>query len=113
MVRRARQHPRLCSMPPEPLALLSLPDLTAERWEHLRPFLPPQARTGRPAIEHRLMVEGLLWMMRTGASWRDLPPRFGPWQTISSRYQRWRKEGRWQSMLQILQQPEIPLLSSA
>jgi transposase len=113
MLRRARQHPLPLPALPEPLALLSLPDLTPERWEPLRAFLPPQASRGRPAGEHRLIVEGILWIMRTGSSWRDLPARFGPWQTIASRYRQWRKEGRWQLMLQVLQQPEAPLLSSA
>jgi hypothetical protein len=112
-LRRARQQPLAFPSVPEPLALLSLAELTPERWEQLRPFLPPQARTGRPAIEHRLMVEGILWIMRTGSSWRDLPARFGPWQTVASRYRQWRKEGRWQLMLQVLQPLEVPRLSSA
>jgi transposase len=87
--------------------ILGLPELTAERWERLRPLLPAQASTGRPALEHRLMVEGIWWIMSTGSSWRDLPARFGPWSTVSSRYQRWRKEGRWTVLLQALQQPEL------
>jgi transposase len=62
-------------------------------------------------MEHRLIVEGIWWIMSTGSSWRDLPARFGPWQTVSSRYQRWWKEERWTLLLQALQQPE--LLSSA
>src|SRR5947209_8695117 len=80
----------------------------------LGPLLPQQAATGRPAVEHRLIVEGILWVMRTGSAWRELPARFGPWQTVVSRYQRWRKEGRWARMLQVLQQPaEMPITSSA
>ena len=62
-------------------------------------------------MEHRLIVEGIFWIISTGSSWRDLPVRFGSWQTVSSRYQRWRKEGRWTLLLQAFQQPE--LLSSA
>jgi transposase len=97
----------------EPIALAGLEALTPERWEHLRPLLPQQAATGRPAVEHRLIVEGILWIMRTGSAWRALPERFGPWQTVASRYQRWRKEGRWARMLQVLQRAEVPITSSA
>jgi len=72
-------------------------------FEQLRPLLPPQKpQTGRPAIDHRLVVEGMLWVARTGSSWRELPERFGPWSTVSSRYQRWCKEGVWQRILQVL-----------
>lgn len=106
-----RQSPLLSSVVPPPVAIRGLPELTAERWELLRPFLLPQARIGRPALEHRLIVEGIFWIMSTGSSWRDLPARFGPWQTVFSRYQRWRKEGRWTRMLQVFQEPQ--LLSSA
>ena len=93
------------------MMVIGLPELTAERWERLRPLLPPQASTGRPALEHRLIVEGILWIISTGSSWRDLPARFGPWQTVSGRYQRWRKDGRWTLLLQAFQQSEH--LSSA
>ena len=114
VARRARQHPLAAERVVEPIALAGLEALTPERWEQLRPLLPQQAATGRPAVEHRLIVEGILWIMRTGSAWRELPARFGPWQTVASRYQRWRKEGRWARMLQVLQQPaEVPITSSA
>ena len=45
----------------------------------------------------------MLWVMRTGAAWRDLPARFGPWETVHGRYQRWRKAGLWQQILDALQ----------
>ena len=82
-------------------------------FEQLCPLLPPQKpQTGRPAIDHRLVVEGLLWVMRTGSSWRELPERFGPWSTVSSRYQRWCKVGVWQRSLKVLLPQEV-LPSSA
>ena len=53
--------------------------LSDAAWARLRPLLPPQKpRTGRPAKDHRLVVEGILWALRTGAPWRDLPERYGP-----------------------------------
>ena len=60
---------------------------TDEQWERLKSLLPPQKpRTGRPSRDHRTIVDGILWVLRTGAPWRDLPERYGPWQTVASRY---------------------------
>jgi transposase len=73
-------------------------ELTDSQWKRLRPLLPPQkppTGTGRPAKEHRTVLEGMLWVLRTGAPWRDLPLRFGSWETVSSRFYRWRWAGVW------------------
>ena len=80
-------------------------DLTNRQWERLAPLLPPQKpKTGRPAHDHRLIINGILWILRTGAPWRDLPAPYGPWQTVASRFYRWRKAGIWQQILEALQQ---------
>jgi hypothetical protein len=113
-LRRARQAPTVSAEPATPLRLLGVPALTDEHWEQLRPLLPPQKpQTGRPAVDHRRIVEGMLWVARTGSSWRELPERFGPWSTVSSRYQRWCKEGLWARILQVLLPSEGAFLSSA
>jgi len=79
-------------------------DLTNEQWERLQPFLPPQKpRTGRPALDHRTVLNGILWVLRTGAPWRDLPERYGKWTTVYSRFQRWRKAGVWNRILKDVQ----------
>ena len=80
-------------------------ELTDEQWERLKSLLPPQkARTGRPSRDHRTIVDGILWVLRTGAPWRDLPERYGPWQAVASRFYRWRKAGVWRRVLEALQQ---------
>ena len=113
-LRRARQAPAVSADPPAPLPLLGVPALTDEHWEQVRPLLPPQKpQTGRPATDHRLIVEGILWVACTGSSWRELPERFGPWSTVASRYQRWLKEGLWTRILQVLLPSEASFLSSA
>ncbi len=113
-LRRARQAPVISVNPPAPLRLLGLPALTDEYWERLHPLLPPQKpATGRPATDHRLIVEALLWVARTGSSWRELPERFGPWSTVASRYHRWLKEGLWTRILHVLLPSEAVFLSSA
>lgn len=111
--RRACQQPTAAEQVALPIRVEGLRELTPLCWEHLRPFLPQAAATGRLAGDHRLVVEAILWVMRTGSSWRALPAQFGPWQTVASRYHRWYKEGRWAHMLQVLRQPELPLTSSA
>jgi transposase len=79
--------------------------LTDEQWERLRTVLPPQKpTTGHPAKDHRLVVNGILWILRTGAPWRDLPTDYGPWQTCSTRFYRWVKAGVWDQVLAELQQ---------
>jgi hypothetical protein len=87
-------------------------ELTEERWRRVCPLLPPQRPpTGRPNTDHRAVLAGMLWVMGTGAAWRDLPDRFGPWQTVHSRYRRWRQAGLWQRILDALDQ-EDPALSA-
>ena len=79
-------------------------ELTNEQWARLRPLLPAQRPPrGRPARDHRTVLSGMLWVLRTGAPWRDLPERFGPWSTVWSRFRRWTAAGVWQRILRALQ----------
>jgi transposase len=79
-------------------------ELTDDQWGRLAPLLPPQRpRTGRPAKDHRTVLNGILWILRTGAPWRDLPDRYGAWQTVYSRFRRWREAGIWDRVLTALQ----------
>jgi transposase len=73
-------------------------DLTDRRWRRLRPHLP-RSRTGRPRADDRRFVNGMLWIARTGAPWRDLPERYGKWSSVSSRFYRWRQAGVWDHIL--------------
>lgn len=80
-------------------------ELTEEQWSHLEPLLPPQKPgPGRPAKDHRTIINGILWIDKTGAPWRDLPERYGPWQTVATRFYRWTKQGLWQKILAQVQQ---------
>ena len=79
-------------------------DLTDNQWEHLKPHLPPQKpRRGRPNADHRRIINAILWIDRTGAPWRDLPEKYGPWRTVASRFYRWQKAGVWDRILRALQ----------
>lgn len=80
-------------------------ELSDEQWAKLAPLLPPlRPATGRPARDHRTIINGILWLLKTGAPWRDLPERFGPWRTVVSRFYRWRQAGIWDRVLARLQQ---------
>ena len=73
-------------------------ELSDAAWALIGPLLPqPKSgpgRRGRPAKSARTMLNGVLWLLRTGAPWRDLPRfRFGPWQTVYTRFSCWRAEG--------------------
>ena len=78
--------------------------LTDEQWARLRPLLPPAPQgRGRPRIDDRLVVEGIIWRLATGVPWRDLPERFGSWRTVYSRFRRWQGAGVWERTLATLQ----------
>lgn len=80
-------------------------NLTEGQWKLLLPLLPAQKpETGRPSNDHRKTINGILWILRTGAPWRDLPSRYGSWETVAGRFYRWSKTGLWQKILQSLQQ---------
>ncbi len=74
-------------------------ELTDTAWGAIAPLLPENGRRGRPWADHRKVIDGILWKMRTGAPWRDLPERYGPWQTCYDRFVRWRRDGTWERLL--------------
>jgi transposase len=79
-------------------------DLTDRQWSRLVALLPPQRpRTGRPNHDHRRIINGILWRLKTGVPWRDLPERYGPWETVYSRFRRWQRAGIWDRVLAALQ----------
>lgn len=79
-------------------------ELTDEQWALVEPHVPrSKARTGRPPSDRRLMLNGIFWVLSTGAPWRDLPERFGPWQTVYDHFWRWRKRGVFAAVVEALQ----------
>ena len=74
-------------------------ELKDEAWDRIAPLLPENGRRGKQWKDHRVVVEGILWKLRTGAPWRDLPSRYGPWQTCYDRFVRWRRDGTWDRLL--------------
>ena len=73
-------------------------ELSEEEWKHIESLLPPErtGKRGRPAKDNRTMLNGMVWLARSGASWRDLPERYGPWESVYARFCKWRDEGLFQ-----------------
>jgi transposase len=79
-------------------------ELMDEQWMLIEPELPRStAHTGRPARDRRTIWNAIFWILRTGAPWRDLPERFGPWQTAYHHFARWRRDGVLDRILRKLQ----------
>ncbi len=77
--------------------------MTDEEWAIVEPFLTtPCSRGGRPPANHRRVLDGILWICRTGAPWRDLPEAFGNWNSVWRQFRRWCTSGVWDIVLQAL-----------
>ena len=78
-------------------------EVADEQWLLIKDLLPGKAGDpGRTAASNRRFVNAVLWIARTGAPWRDLPPRFGEWNSVFQRFNRWCKKGVWQQVLAVL-----------
>jgi transposase len=74
-------------------------EITDAAWERIAPLLPPNGRRGGQWQDHRTVINGILWKLRTGAPWRDLPARYGSRSTCADRLARWEREGLWDRLL--------------
>jgi transposase len=79
-------------------------DLTDVQWAVLEPLLPKPRRSGRPPKwTKRQLIDGIRWRTRVGSPWRDVPPLYGPWQTIYGLFRRWQRDGTWARIMTGLQ----------
>lgn len=78
-------------------------DLNEKQWQALKQHLPAHPNRGHDYRNHRQVINGMLWRLKTGAPWRDVPERYGPWQTLWDRFTRWERDGTWRRILQALQ----------
>jgi hypothetical protein len=108
VARRARAQaavPRVVALTPPTVGAL-----TEEEWERVRDLLPPQRpAVGRPNHDHRTMLSGILWVLRTPAPWREMPARYGKPNTAFQRYRLWRRQGVWQRIVDALGQDAPPI----
>ena len=73
-------------------------ELTDFEWQIIQPLLPNKPR-GVPRVDDRRVMNGIFWIVRSGAPWRDLPERYGPYTTVYNRFNRWRKVGVWDRLM--------------
>ena len=80
-------------------------ELSDSQWELIEPLLRPQRRTdgrGRPWQDTRAVLNGILWVLGTGAQWRELPNKYPPYQTCHRRFQQWVREGKLEGILRVV-----------
>lgn len=79
-------------------------ELTDEEWDRLKELLPPEetGKKGRPAKDNRMMLNAMVWLARSGAPWRDLPERYGPWESVYSRFRKWIEDGILDNVFRVL-----------
>ena len=79
-------------------------ELMDDEWTAIRPMLPNKPR-GVPRVNDRRVLNGIFWILRSGAPWRDLPDAFGPYTTCYNRFVRWRRAGVWAAIMNALAAP--------
>jgi transposase len=77
--------------------------LSDAQWEKIRGLLPTNGGRGGQWFDHRMMIDAILWVLSDGGRWRNVPERFGPWQTVYDRFRKWTREGLWDKILLHLQ----------
>ncbi len=78
-------------------------ELSETQWRRIAALLPGKTSDpGRTGVDNRLSVNGVLWVLRSGARWHDLPERYGKWKTAHKRFTRWAKAGVWESIFAAL-----------
>lgn len=86
-------------------------EISEEHWIRIKDLLPgKEGDPGVTAKDNRLFINAILWIARTGAPWRDLPERFGKWNSVWRRFDRWAAKGVWENVLGELQDPDLEWL---
>jgi transposase len=86
-------------------------EITDDHWDRIKGLLP--GREGDPGVtakDNRLFINAVLWIAKTGAPWRDLPERFGNWNSVWRRFDRWARKGVWERIFRELQDPDLEWL---
>lgn len=79
-------------------------ELTDQEWNRIKDLLPPEksGKRGRPSKDNRMILNALVWIARSGAPWRHLPERYGPWKTVYSRFRKWINDGILDNIFRVL-----------
>ena len=84
-------------------------DIADRVWDKIKGYLPGRTgEVGRPAMDNRNFINAVLWILRSGSPWRDLPPDYGNWNNVHRRFCRWRDRGVWEQLLEaIIDEPDF------
>lgn len=87
-------------------------DISDNLWKIIEPRLSGgSGKVGRKAFDNRRFINGVLWILRTGAPWRDLPESYGDWKNTHRRFCRWRDSGKWEALLEsVMLEPDFEWL---
>jgi len=99
---RREEPPEGCTDPKVSVLSSEGAPLSDEEWEIVEPLIPHKPPAGRPYHDHRKVLGGILWVARTGSSWREMPEEFGKWETAYRRYELWLRQGLWERILRAL-----------
>ncbi len=78
-------------------------EISNREWESIKDKLPERTgKRGRPAKNNRIMLNGMLWIAKTGAQWREMPECYEPWQSVYARFRKWQKDGVWEKIFHTL-----------
>ena len=78
-------------------------EISDDGWAQIEDIVAPPQTMGRPRRDDRKMLNGIFWVLCSGAKWRDLPERYGPWSTVYDRFRKWRDDGTFEAVLSRLQ----------
>lgn len=81
--------------------------LTDDEWDLVQDVFPPPKETGRPRVDRRTVIDGIFWILRTGAPWRDLPEEFGKWHTVWDLFDKWNADGTLDEILHRLRAAKV------
>ncbi len=73
-------------------------ELEDQDWERIKDLVTTPYTTGRPKRDDRQLLNGMFWVLRSGAPWRDMPERYGPWQTVYDRFNAWQRDGTFKTI---------------
>lgn len=79
-------------------------EITTEEWNRIKDYLPPErsGQKGRPRKDNRTMLNGMLWILRTGCQWREMPEHYGKWQSVYARFRKWQEDGTFEKIFHAL-----------
>ena len=85
-------------------------DLTDAQWGRIKNVFEEEKKVGRPSLSPRIVLNGIIWMMKSGGRWRDLPTRYGNWNSVYHKFRQWCRQGLFKRLLKLFNDDDSALL---